>query len=57
MTLVNLYVCASGVRPPAAMDLDTSLETTPPTGGIVAALQTTPETTIKTYSYSLYVLF
>lgn len=33
--LFNLPVCPSGVRLPAVMDLDTSLETTPPTGGTV----------------------
>lgn len=41
VTPVNVHVWASGVRPPAAMDLDTSLETMPPTGGIVTALQAT----------------
>lgn len=30
-----VHVCPAGVRPPAAMDPDTSLETTRPTGGTV----------------------
>lgn len=35
MRLFNPRVCTPGVRPLAVMDLDTSLETMPPTGGTV----------------------
>lgn len=41
---VTPCVCAPGVRPPAAMDPDTSLGTTPPTGGTVAAPDREPNT-------------